>query len=75
MTRFDIPETVANVIKVATESNIIDALDIYGMAIDHNDNWYDLVEEICEIAYCNCHTNKEAHSAVVRAAEEYWKVM
>jgi len=72
MTRFDIPETVKNFIEVAIETDTVDALDVYGLAITYGDNWKALIDEIILYAYNNRHANKGAHKDVVQAAEAYW---
>lgn len=70
--RFDIPATVQNVIKVAIEQNVIDAMDAYAMGVAHGNDWKALVQDIVEAAFSWIHTNSEKHSAVVQAAELFW---
>jgi hypothetical protein len=72
ITRFDIPPTVANVLNVSVECGVIDSLDVYAICSECGSDWYKLVENLCEYAFCASYI-KEAHKKVVKAAEEYWK--
>ena len=74
MTRFDIPETVANVVRKAMAHGVIDAIDVFALAVKHGTDWKSLVDEICEIAFTLFHSveGREKHKAVVMAAEEFW---
>jgi len=73
ITRHDIPEEVKHVIDVAITYDVIDSYELYVLAVEHTENWEDLVHDICEMAYSWIHSDKEKHTAVVEAAEHYWK--
>ena len=73
ITRHDIPEEVKHVIDVAVTFDVIDYPELYVLAVEHTENWEDLVHDICEIAYSWIHVDKSKHEAVVKAAEDYWK--
>jgi hypothetical protein len=73
ITRHDIPEEVKHVIDVAITFDVIDSYELYVLAVKHNKNWEDLVNDICEMAYSWIHSDKSKHEAVVEAAELYWK--
>jgi hypothetical protein len=74
ITRFDIPQTVRNVINTAARHDVIDAVEAYALATEFGTDWSALVDRVCEYAYANIHFNREAHAEVVKAAEAYWMV-
>ena len=71
--RFDIPKSVANLLKVAIDNNVIDALDVYALGVDYAGNWRDVAGALCEYSYCT--NDQRIHSKVVQAAEEVWKTI
>jgi len=71
--RFDIPESVREVINTAVGHTVIDAVSVYSMATEHGDNFRELVQEIVESAHADRLCNQVGHSAVCRAAERYWQ--
>lgn len=73
MNRFDIPETVKNVIHAAIKHEVLDAVDIYAMATRHGDDYIPMISEIVDAAYCCIHFNSDAHKAVAEAADEFHK--
>lgn len=73
ITRHDIPEAIQNIIKLAIDIHMIDAVDIYILAMECQENWSDLISELCCIAYNNRHTNPEHNKAIVKAAEKFRK--
>ena len=73
MNRHDIPKTVQNVINVAIKQGVIDAIDVYGLANEHGDDWYALVNQLCEWAFTWVHCDRKRHVMVVKAAEKYWQ--
>ena len=73
ITRHDIPEEVKHVIDVAIVYDVIDSYELYVLANKHGEHWEDLVNDIVEIAYSWIHVDKSKHTAVVEAAENYWK--
>lgn len=71
-TRFDIDESVQNVINTAVNYDLIDHVVVYALAIKHGTHFARLVDEIIEIAYANIHVDGNAHREVVKAAEVFW---
>lgn len=76
MNRFDIPQTVQDVIKVAIEENVIDAIGVfeiaYAMGADSSKDWNLLVDEIVECAFASRHCAGDKHVNVVKVAEKFW---
>ncbi len=69
MTRFDIPAAVRTLLSIAVARDILDASDVYIMAIEHGSDFRSLVEEVVETAYTQRHHNGAGNSAVCMAAD------
>jgi len=72
VTRFDVPDSVQNVIEVARMHDIIDSKDIIALGINFGSDWKAIVEEILEYAFAMSHVN-DSHKHVCTAAEIFWK--
>jgi hypothetical protein len=58
-TRFDIPESVSNLIERAIEIKLIDHKDIITLSINHGTDWKAFADTILEYAYANIHVNND----------------
>jgi len=72
--RFDIPEEIKNIINLIVKADIIDAVEIYSMAVNHGENWDDLVNEIVNILYAQRLSNQEGSKVVQSEIDNYWMV-
>ncbi len=73
ITRFEIPKEIIDVINFAVENNLIDAVEIYCLAVKFQNNWKELVTDLCEIAFATIHDGTNRHSDFVKVAEKYWQ--
>ena len=64
MNRFDIPATVKELIESAINYRLIDAFDVYAMAVEFGTDWKALASEITEYAFNSRHVIPEAHVAI-----------
>lgn len=67
--RFDIPETVAHVLRIAIEIDLIDVLDAFALGSKHQGKWDKVLDEVCEFAFCS---TKENHYEIAKAADLYY---
>ena len=72
LTRHDIPDSVKNLLKIATETGVYDLSDLYCSAIQHGTDWKALTAEICETGFARRMSDTEIHSRIVKAAEAVW---
>jgi hypothetical protein len=75
MNRFEIPQTVQNLINKAVEIEMIDAVAIYEMASNHANNWNALINEITDIAYSNIHWNPDHHYTICGLADLHYSAV
>jgi len=76
ITRFDIPQTVRDVIDIAIYENVIDVYDVYGWAAKHQGDFDGFVMEIIEAADSDTHCGKkyvETYQKVVDAANDFYR--
>ena len=75
MDRFDIPTTIANLLKVAVETGLLDPMDVYALGSSHGEDWDAMVTEIVEIAFSDFHSTegRKIHKEISKAADLYYK--
>jgi len=70
--RFDVPETVKNIINTSLKIEMLDASDIVTLGASHGGDWKSLVDDILEIAYSNIHWNND-HSTISPLVSEFYR--
>ena len=75
MDRFDIPHTIANLLKVAVTTGLLDPMDIYALGSSHDGDWNALTQEILDISFADFHSTsgRNIHKEISKAADLYYK--
>lgn len=73
--RHDYPRPVRAVLDTAINWRVLTAWDLAELLDEFGSDYSAMVDRVCEIAFNDRHTNggRDAHAAIVRAAEDFWK--
>ena len=71
--RYDMPETVKALIRIAVETRAYDLIEVYAAAVNFGSDWKALANDICNTAFANRHCPGDGHGQVARAADLVWK--
>ena len=70
--RYDMPDSVKNLIVVAVQTETYDAIEVYAAAVNFGSDWHALTDDICKTAFAQSHCSGNGHDLVVKAAELVW---
>jgi len=71
--RFDIPETVKNILIRAIEIDLINIFDAVALGIKFGSDFDAMVEEIVEYGYATIHELDSKHGKIIEVVDEYYK--
>jgi TRAP-type mannitol/chloroaromatic compound transport system substrate-binding protein len=67
--RYEMPESVKNLIKVAVETRAYDMIEVYAAAVNFGTDWKALTQDIVEVAFSQRHCPGDIHGQVAKAAD------
>jgi hypothetical protein len=78
--RHDLPKSVRDVVNVAVENLVVDAIDVAEVVVEIMDpiglvDPAELVDRMVALAFCDRHAARtpNPHAEVVKAAEVFWR--